>query len=165
MPFDELSSGDEVMKDRGITVVIETIEIVTGTSDWTGIHMCDYGRCSIGMGTGTPLSDKGGRSNRAVPSECVPLVMSADAAAKELGCPLHLIDVGSLGMVAKLKHKMSSLPVPRVQIEDEYIAGSPTTAQIVAFYHAVHGADKQPKMMFEITPVREDFVESDIVRE
>ena len=69
-----------------------------------------------------------------VPPDALPLVFSAKAAATELGVPFELIDINQLSLVERLKSYISSKPVPRVNIGEEFMVGSPTAQDIIDFY-------------------------------
>ncbi len=69
-----------------------------------------------------------------VPPEALPLVFSAQAAATELGVPFKIIDISQLSLLERLKTYISSKPVPRINIGEEFMTGTPTTQDIIDFY-------------------------------
>ncbi|UCE10951.1 MAG: hypothetical protein JSW61_03200 [Candidatus Thorarchaeota archaeon] len=123
-------------EQNDIIVVLETTRFTTGAHDWRGTHLCDYGQCSpVGGGASSvPFSDKDGKSNRIVPPDVMPLIYSAKAAADEIGCKLIVIDIATMGFREKRRSKVTSLPIPRVQVGLEVLPGIPTKAEILELY-------------------------------
>ena len=72
-----------------------------------------------------------------VPSEVMPLVFSAELAAKELGVGFEAIDINRMSLVQKLNERTNRKPVPRLSIGDDFLVGSPTKDEIIDFYHRI----------------------------
>ncbi len=70
-----------------------------------------------------------------IPSDVMPLVFSAELAAKELGIGFEVIDINRMSMVQRMNERLNGKPVPRVCIREECIAGSPSKDEIIALYH------------------------------
>lgn len=70
-----------------------------------------------------------------IPSDVMPLVFSAELAAKELGIDLEVIDINQLSLVHRMNERLNGKPVPRVCIGEECITGSPSKDEIIALYH------------------------------
>ena len=69
-----------------------------------------------------------------VPSEVMPLVFSAELAAKELGIGFELIDVNQMSMTKRLSERLNGKPVPRVSIGNEFATESATKDEIIDLY-------------------------------
>jgi hypothetical protein len=69
-----------------------------------------------------------------IPTEAMPLVFSAELAAKELGVSFELIDINRLSMVQRINERLNGKPVPRVSIGEHFIDGSATKDEIIALF-------------------------------
>ena len=73
-----------------------------------------------------------------IPTEAMPLVFSAELAAKELRVPFELIDINRLSMIQRMNERLNGKPVPRVCIGDDFVDGSATKDEIIALFHGMH---------------------------
>jgi len=87
-------------------------------------HACDK---ALGLKSDDTLT-------KLVPPEALPLVFSAKAAATELGVPFEIIDINQMSLLERLKALISSKPVPRINIGDDFMIGTPTVQDIIDFY-------------------------------
>ncbi|MHA1958717.1 MAG: hypothetical protein ACW99U_00645 [Candidatus Thorarchaeota archaeon] len=130
-----------MIEQNDIVVVLETMRFTTGAHDWRGTHLCDYGQCSHhgGGSSRIPFSDKEGKNDRFVPPDVIPLLSSAKAAADDIGCELVVIDIAAMGFLEKRRSKITSLPIPRVQVGLEVLTGIPSKAEIMELHHSASG--------------------------
>ncbi len=71
-----------------------------------------------------------------VSQETSPLIFSAQLAAEELDVKLELVDIGSMSIVQKLKEMVNGKPIPRIDIGEIFLSGSPTKKEIIETYTA-----------------------------
>jgi len=126
------------LSKREIVVVFRSQEVVTGSADWRGIHLCDYGHVMSGGGV-VPLSDMQGKADRFVPQDQYPLVYAASLAARRLGCEIVYVDLATLPLIQRVREQLRGLPVPRVVVGDRYLTGTPSSDEIVQLFNEVCG--------------------------
>jgi len=69
-----------------------------------------------------------------IPSDVMPLVFSAELAAKELGIGFEVIDINQMSIVHRMNERLNGKPIPRVCIGNRFIAESATKEEIIDFY-------------------------------
>jgi hypothetical protein len=81
-----------------------------------------------------------------IPSDVMPLVFSAELAAKELGIGFEVIDINQMSLVHRMNERLNGMPIPRVCIGNRFIAESATKDEIIDFYnrHNLHVPSSPP---------------------
>ena len=83
--------------------------------------------------TGTNTTDwasSAGKAGNVIPQEHLILVDAASRAAIKLGCQIEVIDISDYKFWQKRRLKGV---IPRIEIEDQFLSGLPTSDEIVAF--------------------------------
>jgi hypothetical protein len=89
-------------------------------------HACD---------TALGLNTKDKQLIESIPPEVMPLIFSAELAAKELGIILELVDLNQMPVFQKLKLKVKGIHTPCLKIGEEFIFGNPTKDEILECFN------------------------------
>ena len=77
------------------------------------------------------LNKKNKQLIESIPPEVMPLIFSAELAAKELGIILELVDINQMSVFQRIKIKLKGMPIPCLKIGEEFIFGNPTKDEII----------------------------------
>ncbi|MDF1538997.1 MAG: hypothetical protein P1Q69_08840 [Candidatus Thorarchaeota archaeon] len=69
-----------------------------------------------------------------IPAEAMPLIFSAELAAKQLGIKLKVVDVNQIAFLERLKFILCGRSVPCMKIGNEFIIGILTKDEIIEHY-------------------------------